>query len=42
MGEAAGVAAALALETKSEVGGFSGVKVREELVRKNAGPFTTA
>ncbi|MEI6715099.1 MAG: FAD-dependent oxidoreductase [Verrucomicrobiota bacterium] len=42
MGEAAGVASALALEAKSEVGGFSGVKVREELVRKNAGPFTTA
>ncbi len=42
MGEAAGVASALALEAKSEVGGFSGVKVREGLVRLNAGPFTTA
>ena len=40
MGEAAGCAAALALRANTEVGAFSGVKVREALARQNAGPFT--
>ncbi|MGB8168584.1 MAG: FAD-dependent oxidoreductase [Chthoniobacteraceae bacterium] len=42
MGEAAGTAAAMALEAKTEVAALNGVKVREALVRRNAGPFTDA
>jgi len=42
MGEAAGVAAALALTHKTEVAILSGVKVREKLSSQNAGPFTDA
>jgi hypothetical protein len=40
LGEAAGCAAALATRAKTEVGLLSGVKVREQLVTQNAGPFT--
>ncbi len=40
MGEAAGVAAALALKSKTEVATLSGVKVRAKLSERNAGPFT--
>ena len=40
MGEAAGVAAAIALTEKTEVGTLDGVKVREKLSAQNAGPFT--
>jgi hypothetical protein len=42
MGEAAGVAAAMALQEKTEVALISGVKVREKLSAQNAGPFTDA
>ena len=42
MGEAAGVAAAMALTEKTEVALLSGVKVREKLSSRNAGPFTDA
>lgn len=42
MGEAAGVAAALSLKTKTEVGALDGVKVRQALAAKGAGPFTEA
>lgn len=42
LGEAAGTAAALAVKTKSEVGTLDGVKVREQLAQRNAGPFTEA
>jgi hypothetical protein len=42
LGEAAGTAAALAMKVKSEVGTFDGVKVREALVKQNAGPFSEA
>jgi len=42
MGEAAGVAAALALKDKTSVTQLSGVRVREALARQNAGPFTDA
>ncbi len=42
MGEAAGVAAALALQTNSEAARIDGVKVRERLATLNAGPFTDA
>ncbi len=42
MGEAAGVAAALALRSKTEVAQIDGIKVREKLVTLNAGPFTDA
>ncbi len=42
MGEAAGVAAAMALTDKTEVALLSGVKVREMLSSRNAGPFTDA
>jgi hypothetical protein len=42
MGEAAGVAAALALQSKAEVAHIDGVKVREKLATLNAGPFTDA
>ncbi len=40
LGEAAGVAAALAVKSNSEVGVFDGVKVREKLANQNAGPFS--
>jgi glycine/D-amino acid oxidase-like deaminating enzyme len=40
LGEAAGTAAALAMEAKTEAATLDGVKVREELARRNAGPFT--
>lgn len=42
MGEAAGCAAALALQSKTEVAALNGQKVREALTRQNAGPFTHA
>jgi hypothetical protein len=42
MGEAAGVAAALALQSNVEVALLDGVKVREKLASQNAGPFTDA
>ena len=42
LGEAAGVAAALACETKAEVATLDGRKVREILSRRDAGPFTDA
>ena len=42
LGEAAGVAAALACETKTEVATLDGRKVREILSRRDAGPFTDA
>jgi hypothetical protein len=42
MGEAAGVAAAIALKDKTSVTLLSGVRVREALARQNAGPFTDA
>jgi hypothetical protein len=42
MGEAAGVAAALACETKADVATIDGRKVREILSRRDAGPFTDA
>lgn len=42
MGEAAGYAAALALQSKTEVATLNGQKVREALSRQNAGPFTQA
>ncbi len=40
MGEAAGCAAALSLQGKIGVAELSGVKVRETLAARNAGPFT--
>ncbi len=42
LGEAAGCAAALATKSKTEVGTFDGVKVRETLTQQNAGPFSEA
>lgn len=42
MGEAAGLAAALSLESNTEVALLDGVKVREALSSQNAGPFTDA
>jgi hypothetical protein len=42
MGEAAGVAAALAMKAKTEVATLDGVRVRELLATQNAGPFTEA
>ena len=42
LGEAAGVAAALACETKADVATIDGRKVREILSRRDAGPFTDA
>ena len=42
LGEAAGTAAALATKSKTEVGIFNGVNVREALTQQNAGPFTDA
>jgi hypothetical protein len=40
MGEAAGVAAAMSLTSKTEAAALDGVKVREVLATKGAGPFT--
>ena len=40
MGEAAGTAAALSLQNKTEVSQLDGVKVRETLTARGAGPFT--
>ncbi|MFN7894188.1 MAG: FAD-dependent oxidoreductase [Pirellula sp.] len=42
MGEAAGVAAFLSLKEKTEVAILNGVKVREELIAREAGPYTDA
>ncbi len=42
MGEAAGIAAALALKQRTDVATLDGVKVREHLAAQNAGPFTDA
>jgi hypothetical protein len=42
MGEAAGAAAAMSLQEKISVAELSGVKVREKLAARNAGPFTDA
>jgi hypothetical protein len=42
MGEAAGLAAAMALKEKAEVALISGQKVRERLSAQGAGPFTDA
>jgi hypothetical protein len=42
MGEAAGLAAAMAVSGKQSPQEISGVKVRERLATKNAGPFTDA
>lgn len=42
MGEAAGVAASLALKQRTDVATLDGVKVREQLAAQNAGPFTDA
>ena len=42
LGEAAGVAAAMALASRTEVAALDGVKVRERLSAQNAGPFTDA
>jgi hypothetical protein len=42
MGEAAGVASALAMAMKAEVATLDGVKLREALGKQNAGPFTDA
>ena len=40
MGEAAGCAAAMATKTRTDVGLFDGVKVREKLSASNGGPFS--
>lgn len=40
LGEAAGVAAAMSLQTRTEVALLDGQRVRETLARQNAGPFT--
>jgi len=40
LGEAAGAAAVMSLKGKTEVATLDGVKVREQLARQNAGPFT--
>lgn len=42
MGEAAGVAAALAVTSNTEAALLDGVKVREKLATQNGGPFTDA
>ena len=42
MGEAAGVAAATALQSKTSVALLSGMKVREALGKIGAGPYTDA
>jgi hypothetical protein len=42
MGEAAGCAAALSLQNKTEVATLDGQRVREKLTQQNAGPFTKA
>ena len=41
LGEAAGCAAAIAMQSKREVADLDGVKVREKLAALGAGPFTT-
>ncbi|RRB03686.1 FAD-dependent oxidoreductase [Larkinella rosea] len=40
LGEAAGTAAALAVKARTEVALFDGVKVRERLAQRGAGPFS--
>ena len=40
LGEAAGTAAALAIKTRKEVGLLDGVRVREMLAQRGAGPFS--
>jgi hypothetical protein len=40
MGEAAGVAAALSITTKTEAGLLNGQKVRDALAKVGGGPFT--
>jgi hypothetical protein len=40
MGEAAGVAAALSIASKTEAGQLNGQKVREALAKVGGGPFT--
>lgn len=42
LGEAAGIASALAMRSNEEVGTLSGVKVRQALAQQNGGPFTEA
>ncbi len=42
LGEAAGAAAALAVKSRTEVGGLNGVKEREALAIQGGGPFTDA
>lgn len=42
LGQAAGTAAALSIKSKTEVGSFSGTKVREALTQQGGGPFTDA
>jgi hypothetical protein len=42
MGEAAGVAAALGVNTRTEVALIDGVKLREKLRQQGTGPFTEA
>ncbi len=42
MGEAAGCASAMAIESKKQVGELDGQRLRERLARQNAGPFTHA
>jgi hypothetical protein len=42
MGEAAGVAAAMSLSTKTEVAQLDGVIVRQQLTKQGGGPFTEA
>lgn len=42
MGEAAGLAAAMSLQSRVEVAMLDGQRVREALSRRNAGPFTDA
>lgn len=42
MGEAAGCAAAIAIQKNTDIGSLDGVRVREKLASQNAGPFTDA
>jgi hypothetical protein len=42
MGEAAGTAAALAVQANADVATLDGTKVRETLARHGGGPFTDA
>ncbi len=42
MGEAAGVASALALQQKGDVATLDGIRLREKLATLGAGPFTDA